>query len=76
MINIGRLINGLAASIQMAVDRRKMSRCPAVRLAANRSPRAIGWANSLIVSIHTIRGISTLGVPCGTRWLRRLLKAR
>jgi len=47
-----------------------------VRFAASRNPRAIGWANNLIVSIQTIRGISALGVPCGTRCLNRLLKAK
>ena len=75
-INIGALIKGLAASIHVAVDNRKIRRWPAVRLAASRRPKAIGWANSLIVSIHTIRGMSALGVPCGTRCLSRLLKAR
>ena len=61
------LISGLLAKIQIAVDKRNINKCPAVRLAASRSPRAIGWANSLIVSIQTIKGISALGVPCGTR---------
>lgn len=51
----------------MAVDKRKINRCPAVRLAASRSPSAIGWANNLNVSIHTISGIKALGVPCGTK---------
>ena len=76
IMNIGRLISGFLARIQIAVDKRKIRRCPAVRFAASRSPRAIGWANNLIVSIQTIRGISALGVPCGTRCLSRLLKAR
>lgn len=58
---------GLEERSHMAVDSKNMSRWPAVRLAASRSPRAIGWAKRLSVSIHTIRGIRALGVPCGTR---------
>ena len=61
------LTKGLAASSQIAVDRRKINRCPAVKLAARRSPSAIGWAKSLSVSIQTIAGIRAAGVPCGTR---------
>ena len=63
IMNIGRLTKTFFARIQIAVERRKISRCPAVRLAANRRPRAIGWANNLIVSIQTISGIKRLGVP-------------
>ena len=74
--NIGMLIASLDDKSQIAVDKRKISKCPAVRLAASRRPKAIGWANSLSVSIHTIRGISALGVPWGTRCLSRLLNAR
>lgn len=48
---------------QVVVDNRKMSRCPAVKLAAKRRPRAIGWARSLTVSIQTIKGIKNFGVP-------------
>ena len=76
IISIGSLISGLAASIHVAVDNKNINKWPAVRLAASRKPRAIGWANRLIVSIHTIKGMSALGVPCGTRWLSRLLKAK
>jgi hypothetical protein len=60
----------------MAVDSRKISRCPAVSLAASRSPNAMGCAKSLKVSIITISGIRNGGVPCGTRCLSRLLNAR
>lgn len=76
IIKMGILTIGLEERSQMAVERRNIKRCPAVRLAASRSPSAIGWANRLSVSIHTIRGISALGVPCGTRWLSRLLNAK
>lgn len=70
------LRTGVLLSSQVAVDNRKSSRWPAVKLAASRSPSAIGWASSLKVSIHTITGIKRDGVPCGTRCLSRLLKAR
>jgi len=54
-------------SSQAVAESKKIRRCPAVRLAANRKARARGWASKLKVSIHTIRGISAGGVPCGTR---------
>ena len=56
-------IKGVLEGDHIAVDRRYMSKWPAVRLAASRSPSAIGWANSLIVSIITISGIKYEGVP-------------
>lgn len=67
---------GLLARIQVAVDNKNSSKWPAVKFAASRRPRAMGWANSLMVSIHTIIGISGDGVPCGTKCLSRLLKDR
>lgn len=70
------LMVGVLLNNQVAVDSRKRRRCPAVRFAASRRPRAIGWARRLRVSIHTITGIRAEGVPCGTKWLSRLLKAR
>jgi hypothetical protein len=36
-------------------------------LAVSRTARVPGRIMFLIVSMHTINGISTLGVPCGTR---------
>ena len=56
---------------QAVAERRKIRRCPAVRLAASRRARAMGWARRLRASIQTIRGIRNPGVPWGTRWLRR-----
>jgi hypothetical protein len=35
----------------------------------------IGRIKFLTSSIKTMRGISILGVPAGTKWLRNLLKA-
>lgn len=43
-------------------------RWPAIILAANRTARVPGRIIFLIVSIHTINGINTGGVPWGTRW--------
>ena len=44
------------------------SKCPAIMLAANRTARVPGRMTLLIVSIRTINGIRTEGVPWGTRW--------
>lgn len=52
-----------------------ISKCPATILAANRTERVIGRIKFLTSSIKTMRGISILGVPAGTKWLRNLLKA-
>jgi len=41
---------------------------PATMLAANRTANAPGRIKFLIVSIITITGIRTAGVPTGTRW--------
>ena len=48
---------------------------PATMLAANRTERVIGRIKFLIVSIRTIKGIKTLGVPRGTRCLRKKFKS-
>ena len=44
------------------------SRWPAIILAARRTARVPGRIIFLIVSISTINGISSPGVPWGTRW--------
>lgn len=76
MVRVIMAMEGEFLNSHMAVDSRNIRRCPAVSLAASRSPRAMGCAKRLRVSIMTIRGIKKEGVPWGTRWLRRLLKAR
>lgn len=43
-------------------------RWPAIILADRRIARVPGRIRFLIVSIKTINGIRTGGVPCGTRW--------
>lgn len=44
-----------------------MSKCPAVRLAVSRTPRARGRINRLIVSMIINTGINRVGVPSGRR---------
>lgn len=44
-------------------------RWPAIILAVNRTAKVPGRIILLIVSIHTIKGINTLGVPWGTKWV-------
>jgi hypothetical protein len=50
------------------LPRRVNNKCPAIILAANRIAKVPGRIIFLIVSIHTIKGIRTGGVPWGTRW--------
>lgn len=45
------------------------SKWPAIIFAVNRTVKVIGRIMFLIVSIHTINGISGVGVPCGTKWV-------
>jgi hypothetical protein len=39
------------------------NKCPAIILAVNRTANVPGRITLLIVSMHTIKGIKTLGVP-------------
>jgi len=48
--------------------KRVISKCPAIILAVSRTAKVPGRITFLIVSIQTIKGIRTLGVPCGTKW--------
>ena len=45
-----------------------IKRCPAIIFAVSRTAKVPGRIIFLIVSIHTINGIRTPGVPCGTKW--------
>ena len=45
-----------------------INKWPAIMLAVKRTAKVPGRIIFLIVSIHTIKGISTPGVPCGTKW--------
>jgi hypothetical protein len=55
-------------SLGPVFPRRVISKCPAIILAANRTARVPGRIILLIVSMQTIKGIRTGGVPWGTRW--------
>jgi hypothetical protein len=43
------------------------SGCPAIMFAVSRTASVPGRMMFLIVSMHTMNGINTAGVPCGTR---------
>jgi hypothetical protein len=49
-----------------------INKCPATRLAANRTDKVIGRITLLTNSIKTIKGIKTYGVPTGTKWAKKL----
>lgn len=49
--------------------KRVNNKCPAIIFAVNRTAKVPGRIIFLIVSIHTINGIKTEGVPCGTKWI-------
>jgi len=48
---------------------RVMRRCPAIRLAVNRTHSVIGRIVTLVSSMITMKAIRAVGVPCGTRWV-------
>ena len=59
-------IRGRSTNAAVAIS--WMRRCPAVRLAVSRTPRANGRMNRLMVSIIISTGIRSVGVPSGRRW--------
>lgn len=50
-----------------AFPKRDISKCPAIRLAVNRTHNVIGRMIFLTNSIITINIIKAEGVPCGTK---------
>lgn len=52
-----------------------INKCPATILAARRTDSVIGRMKFLTSSIIIIRGMSTSGVPEGTKWTKNLLIA-
>ena len=50
------------------LPRRVINKWPAIILAVSRTARVPGRITFLIVSINTIKGIKTLGVPWGIKW--------
>jgi len=53
--------------LERALPRRVINKCPAIRLAVNRTHNVIGRIIFLVSSIITINDISTMGVPCGNK---------
>ena len=53
-----------------------ISKWPATILAASRTDKVIGRIIFLTISINTIKGINTIGVPKGTRWARNALRSK
>lgn len=54
--------------------KRDKSKWPAIILAVRRMASVRGRIINLINSIITINGISIIGVPCGVKWEKKLLK--
>lgn len=64
-MNISMFVHG---RVSMALPRRDISRCPAMRFAVSRTHSVTGRMRLLINSISTMKFISRTGVPWGTRW--------
>lgn len=60
----------IGMTVKVVIEISWISRCPAVKLAVSRTPRAIGRMKRLIVSIITSMGMSAIGVPSGNKWAR------
>lgn len=59
--------------VMVAVEISWMSKCPAVRFAVRRTPRARGRIRRLMVSIIIRAGIRGVGVPSGRRCPREIV---
>jgi len=57
-----------AGALHAGVEQSTNKRCPAIILAASRTAKVIGRIKELIISIHTMNGTNTTGVPSGTKW--------
>jgi len=53
---------------RIADPSRDIRRCPAIKLAVKRTQRVTGRIMFLVISIMTIKFISPVGVPCGSKW--------
>lgn len=51
-----------------------INKCPATIFADKRTDKVIGRIKLLMISIITIKGISRIGVPRGTKWDSMCLK--
>lgn len=56
------------ARLGPVLPKRVINKWPAIILAASRTANVPGRIIFLIVSIQTIKGIKTEGVPWGTKW--------
>jgi hypothetical protein len=61
-------VSRVSESLGPVFPRRVIRRCPAIIFAASRTASVPGRITLLIVSIQTMKGIRTAGVPCGTKW--------
>lgn len=73
-------INTIAIILILAPGRlevtKVINKCPATILAANRTDKVIGRIILLTISISTINGIKTPGVPKGTKCAKKDLKSK
>ena len=63
-----RIHNNEVTSEEPVLPRSVINKWPAIILAVSRTARVPGRIIFLIVSMQTIKGIKTPGVPCGTKW--------
>ena len=64
---INKILTNIVGSAGPLFPNRVKRRCPAIIFAVNRIAKVPGRMIFLIVSIHTIKGIKTAGVPNGTK---------
>lgn len=76
VVSVSIAIKGIIeVRIKAAEEISCISRCPAVRFAVSRTPRARGRIKRLIVSMRMRGGIKMVGVPIGRRWPSELVGA-
>jgi len=63
-----KMLTSEILSMGPVFPKRVINKWPAIILADKRIARVPGRITFLIVSIHTINGIKTAGVPWGTKW--------
>lgn len=68
----GAISNAREPSALVAINAfpsKDIKRCPAIKLAVNRTHNVIGRIRFLVISISTMNDIKAGGVPCGTKCL-------
>jgi len=63
----------IADKLRAAEEIRCIRRCPAVKFAVSRSPKAKGRMKILSVSTRTNIGIKGAGAPSGQRWAKAMV---